>query len=298
MSTEAIFVEPIEITTGGALTTTNVGTSLDPAAWNSGTTYALADQATSGEVIYQSVQAGNLNHAVSDTAWWVEVGAINKMRMFDRKIGAQTENADTIEVDITPGVIIDVVSVRNVQAASVTVEQSTVADGVIYSRTVELDEPVVDWFDYWFSAVTMQTEALFTGILPYSDAVFNIVVDNTGGTSKCGELLMGPALEIGRVMAGVSDGIDDYSRIEADEFGVRDIVERDFADNMEFAVRVEASISPVLKAFLTRNRAQPFLVLVSPNRPDAQVYGLAESWRRVLSYVDHDTYSITMRGLT
>jgi hypothetical protein len=294
----ALFIAPIAIATGGALTSTNVGTSLDPAAWSAVTTYALADQATSGEVIYQSLQAGNLNHAVSDTAWWAEVSAINKMRMFDRKIGAQTENADTIEVVVTPLQVIDVISVRNVQAATVTVEQSTVADGVIYSKTVAMDEPVIDWFEYWFNPIELSTEAVFTDLLPYTDAAFTVTVDNTGSPAKCGELLMGQALDAGRVQAGLSDGIDDYSLIQADEFGVRDIVERDFADNMELTILVEITRSAGLKRMLTQNRARPILVIPSGQRPDSQVYGLAETWRRTLSYPEYDIFTLTLRGLT
>jgi hypothetical protein len=33
-------------------------------------------------------------------------------------------------------------------------------------------------------------------------------------------------------------------------------------------------------------------------RADAQVYGLAESWRRILSYPGYDVFNITMKGLT
>jgi hypothetical protein len=298
MSSGALFVEPILIATGGALTSTNVGTSLDPAAYNGATTYALGAQVTSGESIYQSLQAGNTGHAVSDTAWWVEVGAINKLRMFDRKVGAQTENADTIEVVITPLSVINVISLRNLQALEVTVEQSTTELGVVYSSTVVLDEPVIDWFDYFFSPITLATEAVFTGLSPFTDAVYSISIENTGGTAKCGELLMGAAMDAGVTEAGVSDGIDDYSIIAPDEFGVRDIVERDFADNMELTVFVQTQKSAPLKRLLTQNRARPLLVIASDARPDAQVYGLAESWRRILSYPNYDVFNIVMRGLT
>lgn len=298
MSSGALFVDPILIATGGALTSTNVGTSLDPAAYNGATTYALGAQVTSGEAIYQSLQAGNTGHAVSETAWWVEVGAINKLRMFDRKVGAQTENADSIEVVITPVSVIGVISLRNLQALEVTVEQSTTELGVVYSSTVLLDEPVSDWYEYFFNPITLATEAVFTGLTPFTDAAYTISIDNTGGTAKCGELLMGSVMDAGVTEAGVSDGIDDYSLIQPDEFGVRDIVERDFADNMELTVFVQTQKSAPLKRFLTQNRAKPVLVIASDARPDAQVYGLAESWRRILSYPNYDVFNIVMRGLT
>lgn len=298
MSNGALFMEPIVIATGGALTSTNVDGSLDPAAWSNAATYTVNQQVTYGESIYQSLQPANTGRALSDTAWWVRVGPINKMRMFDRKVGSQTENADTLEVVVTPAASVTMVTLRNLQALTVRVQQSTSGEGTLYDRTVQLDEPVVDWYDYFYSSIVFKTDAVFTGLALFSDSTITVTVDNTGSTAKCGELLMGEAFEAGVTEAGVQDGIDDYSLIQADQFGVRDIVERDFADNMELTVNVASGLSASLKRFLAQNRAKPIVVVASDARPDAQVFGLAESWRRVLSYPGLDVFNITMKGLT
>lgn len=44
-----------------------------PAAWSAVTTYGLNERASSGGLVYRSIQAANLNNAVSDPAWWVLV---------------------------------------------------------------------------------------------------------------------------------------------------------------------------------------------------------------------------------
>jgi hypothetical protein len=301
MTTGALFVEPIEIT-GDLLVSTNVDGSLDPAAWDVAHTYGAGDQATVGDAIYQSMQAANTGHDVTlveDPPWWVRVGAINALRMFDHRIGAQTENAESIEVVISPGQIIDLVSLRNVQALTVRLQQTSPSvEGVVYDKTISLDDPVADWFEYFFSPVTFRTDALFPGLLPITDSLFSLFARYPAGTAKIGELIMGPALDAGIAEAGVQDGIDDYSTITADEFGVRDIVERDFADNMEATVWVQAARSGTLRRLLTANRARPILFIPVTLRADAQVYGLAESWRRTLSYPGMDVFSITMKGLT
>lgn len=298
MSSGALFVEPIAITTGGALTSTNVDGSLDPAAWDVAHTYAAEDQVTVGESIYQSLQDANTGHAVTDLTWWLRVGAINSLRMFDTKIGAQTENDDTIEVEITPAQVVNVVSLLNLEALSVRVEQSTLADGVMYDRTVFLDDPVGDWYEYWFAPITYQSKALFTNLVPGGDATYTITIDNTGNVAKCGEVLMGSALDAGITEAGVQTGIDDYSLIAPDEFGVRDIVQRDFANNMELTLYVQRGRSATLEQLLTRNRARPFLLVPTDARPDKQVYGLAETWRCTLSFPDVDVFTVSMKGLT
>jgi hypothetical protein len=52
--------------------------AVDEAQWNSGSTYALGDvrsgPAPYDKLIYESAQAGNLSHPVTDDAWWIEVG--------------------------------------------------------------------------------------------------------------------------------------------------------------------------------------------------------------------------------
>lgn len=298
MSSGALFVEPIVIATGGALTSTNVDGSLDPAAYDVAHPYALDEQATSGESIYQSVQAANTGHSVTDPLWWLRVGAVNRMRMFDEKVGSQTINAESIEVVITPVQLIQVISARNLTALSIRLQQETTAEGVVYDRTIDLADPVADWYEYFFAEIAYQTEALFAGLLPFSDSSFTLTVGNPGGTAGCGELLMGPAVDAGITEMGVQTGIDDYSVVAPDAFGVRDITERDFADNMELRVYVLAGKSPTLTRLLTRNRARPFLLVPSDARPDKQVYGLAESWRCTLTYPDMDVFDITMRGLT
>jgi hypothetical protein len=217
---------------------------------------------------------------------------------FDRKVGSQTEAPDEIEVVITPGAVVNIVVLRNLTALTVHVVQETPGEGVLYDKTLNLDEPVDDWYDYFYTDVSYQTEAVFYGLAAFTDAVITVTITNSGSDAKCGELLMGQAFDYGVTEAGLSDGIDDYSLIQPDEFGVRDIVERDYADNMDLTVYVRSAMSPALRRFLTNHRAQPILVVPSDARPDAQVYGLAESWRRVLAYAGLDVFNITMKGLT
>jgi hypothetical protein len=299
MNSGVLIVVPIEIADPGVLTSTNVDGSADPAAYNPATTYGAGDRATVGNTIYQSAVAANTGNApATSPTFWVVVGAINKLRMFDHKIGSQTEFADLIEVEITPGAVVRVLSLRNLDATSVTVTQTTVAEGVVFTQTLELDEPVADWLEYWFDEINRQTDAVVSGLLPFTDAVLTVTINNPGGIAKCGELLLGPAMEPGGAEFGLSDGIDDYSVIEPDAWGVRDIVERDFADNMDLTIVVRKERSPAFRRLLTQRRAKPILVVSTDARPDAQVYGLAESWRRTLSYPNWDIFNLTMKGLT
>lgn len=290
---------PITVATGSTLTSTNVGTGADPAAYNAGTTYALADRSVVGEVIYESIQAGNLGNApASSPLWWATVGAINSMAMFDRRVGSQTTNADTILVVITPGEIVNVLSLLKIGAASVTVTQTDPVEGVVYTETQSLIEPSGGgWYAYLYGGQRVKTDALFIGFKPYRNATITVLIDNTGGTAACGLLAVGPSVVPGAAKLGASDGLQDYSRVEEDEWGIRDIVERDYADDAELTVDVESWYSPTFRRLLASRRALPTLLTLADERPDAQYYGLI-SFRRVFSFNDIDTYSITLKGFT
>lgn len=292
-------VTPLTIATGGILTSTNVGTSLDPAAYNGATNYALDERCVVGETIYQSVYVGvNTGHNPPDSPdYWLRVGPINKLAMFDRAVGSQTINADTIEVVITPGQVVGVVSLLNLDGASVSLTQNDPVDGEVFATTVNLTEPVSGWWDYLYSPVVRRTSALITGLMPYRNASITITIDNTGGDAKCGVCIVGPSVHPGDAEYGASDGIDDYSEVQPDTFGVRDIVERDYADDAEMTIWVPVADSPRFRRILAERRAKPTLFVLADHRPDAQYYGLP-SFRRTFQMNAHDIYALTVKGFT
>lgn len=287
-------------TTGGALTATNVGSGSDPAAYNAGATYAADVQCTSGDTIYQSLQAGNTGHTpASSPTWWAEVGPINKLAMFDRRVGSQTVNADSIEVEITlKSECIDEVTIVNCDAASVTVTQTDPTDGEVYSQTQTMDEDVGDWWEYLYFPIVRKSVAVFSGLLPYRDSVVAVTLSNPGADAKCGLLALGLALEPGGAQYGATDGITDYSVVREDDWGIRDIVERDYADDAEFQVWVAKAESERFRRMLAEQRAQATVFMLAPDaRPEAIYYGLP-SFRRTFSYPEVDVFTVSVKGFT
>lgn len=61
----------------------NTGTITLPSAWNAGTAYTAGQRVSSGGLIYQSIQAGT-NHAVTDTAYWTNLGNPLSMYLQDK----------------------------------------------------------------------------------------------------------------------------------------------------------------------------------------------------------------------
>jgi len=103
----------------------------DYATWNSGTNYGLADRVivVATHSIYESAQAGNLNHDPTtddpiDPVWWVRVGATNKWRAFDDVIQDQAVKTGGITYELDVASRADGIALFNLDASSVTVQVS------------------------------------------------------------------------------------------------------------------------------------------------------------------------------
>jgi hypothetical protein len=252
-----------------------------------------------GETIYQSAVAGNLgNNPPTSPDKWGAVSSINKLKMFDRAVSTQTVNADTIDVTITPGQGVGLVSLLNMDAARVTVEQTDPVEGLVFtSGAIDLTEDVSSWSEYLYAPIVRRRSLLVPVLPTYRNATIRILIDNTGGTAKCGVCIVGPSVDPGAAEYGASDGIEDYSIVAPDRWGTRDIVERDYADDAEMTIWVPAARSEQFRRILAERRAKPTLFVLADHRPDAQYYGLP-SFRRTFRVRNHDIFALTVKGFT
>ena len=115
-------IPPLTIT-DSRLTSSNVAET-DYAAWSSATTYSLGQRVivVSTHKVYESLQNSNLNKdptLASNATWWIEVSPTNRWKMFDISNTTQTTNADSIVVTITPGQVVNSVSLMNLEGISI-----------------------------------------------------------------------------------------------------------------------------------------------------------------------------------
>lgn len=75
----------------------NTGTITLPSAWNSGTAYTVGQRVSSGGLIYQSIQAGT-NHAITDTAYWTNLGNPLSMYLQDKMDQSAVKLANAIYI--------------------------------------------------------------------------------------------------------------------------------------------------------------------------------------------------------
>lgn len=294
-----------------ALVSSNVPET-DYAAWSSATTYALGDYVikTATHRIYKSLQAGNLNHDPAAEAdplnpvWWVDWGATNRWRMFDGKVGQQTAQADSFEVEIQTAARVDSIALFNISAASVRVQMISALGDVVYDQTfATLNQPAVsDWYDYFFT--TPITEFLYTPELfiidlpPYHAAKLIVTLTDTGNTVMCGEFLFGKSEEVGGTQYGARFGIQDYSVKTADAFGNYTILERAYAKRGSFSLWLTAAEKFNIQRLLASIRATPTVFIWNEAEGESLIYGFYKDFDIELQYANVALCAIEIEGLT
>ena len=284
-------VRPIEVD-DAALTDTNVAET-DYSAWSSGATYAAGARVilTSTHRIYESAQAGNLNHnpATDDGTWWLTVGATNRWRMFDGSSQSQTTNADSIEVEIDAAGRVDSVILLNADAAEATVTMNDALEGEVYSKTVSLVSPlgITDWYAYFFEPIERIADYAFTDLPPYANATIGVSITDEGGNPKVGELVIGLSKTLGQTAQGARVGIRDYSQKATDDFGNATVTERAFSKRATFSFLVERSFVDTLQTLLAGYRATPIVYIGDESLGSTLIYGFYKDFDIVVAYPNH-----------
>lgn len=287
--------------TPSTLTSSNVAED-DAPAWSAGT-YYLGDKRIYNhrvwEVIVTSTSAQPDIGAAADPPAWLDTGADNRYKMFDRVISTQTENDDTIEVTITPGSIVNAVALFGVSGNSVTVVVDDPVDGVVYNETRNLQDNtlVTDWYAYFFESILAREDAIFDNLPSYGTASIDVTVDAGIGTAKCGELVIGQQRTLGVSNFGTGVSIIDYSIKSTDAFGNVVIVPRAYSKRADYDVTVEtAQVSAVQKS-LADIRTTPTVFIGDANRPETVVYGYYKQFQIVLSTPSISSCSLEVEGL-
>lgn len=235
--------------TSAALNSTNVAETVP--AWNPARTdYAKGEQVLDANHVWEWLSDTKSNTTVkpsSDTsspAKWLDTGASNRWKMFDKKagntwrIGTATTNPDSIDVTITPGQVVNSIALFGLDASSVRVLM-TVGERTLVDRTITQDRKGVNsWYDYYFTPIDRAETMVLTGLPAYATAQFRIIVNNPGSTARVGLLALGRLVEIGTSVYGTSLGIQSYSTTTVDDFGNETIVSRGSRRVVDYDVRI------------------------------------------------------------
>jgi len=262
--------------------------------------------------IYESIVVGtgtNIGHYPPDDdqtapVYWLEIGSTNRWKVFDISLGTQTEQTESINFVLTPG-LIDSIALLNLDATSVTITVTDPIEGVVYNVTTDLITTinVTDWYTYFFEpivrAITLVKTNLSTSVLPpYPNATISITITNTGGIAKCGAIIVGQKYNIGAMKWSPSVGITDYSTKTQDVFGNWQIIPRAFADRMTCNLVIKNTIVDETKRQLALYRTTPIVWIGDEDYGCTIVYGYYKDFQIVLSGPIVSDCALELEGLT
>lgn len=296
-------IQPITVT-DAVLTSSNVPEN-DFAEWASGTTYAEGDKVIvlSNHRIYESLVGGNVGNdpTTDDGTNWLDIGATNRWRSFDKTVTYQTTNTTSVEYEFDPQSLTNSIAFFNLDAKDIQVTMTDPTDGVVYDETILLvDNGVVgNWWGYFFEPIIRKTEVVLFDLPSYIQATLDVSINaETGDTAKVGQIVFGNEKTLGLTAYGTSIGIQDYSTKDTDAFGNVVVTERRFAQLVDYDIKLATSAVRDVQKTLASYRATP---LVYSGTDDGTygdlVYGYYRSFGINISSPSFSDATIEVEGL-
>lgn len=297
---------PISFTTTGALPTGLVaGTAyyvLAPTtdAFNLSATPGGAAITTTGTQsgVHTATAGLNLNKAVSDTVYWLLIGATNQRKMLDAYNNTQTTNADAIILTMTPRQISQGLYLGNLDANEVSVVMWDATEGIIYSETQSLivSDSASSFFSWFFKRIRRKTY-FFTAALPvYANAIVTIAIKKPGGTAKCGMCALGPLIDVGLSEYGLATEIKDYSSSTFNFDGTSSTVVRGYAKRMSVDLVLDNAMIDSVQEQLAEFRQKPVAWLGATMYGSAIAFGKYSSFKNVIAGPSHSKMALQIEG--
>ena len=293
---------PIIAVTDALLTSSTVPET-DHAAWDIGTTYALAANVIKGHKIWESVQASNLGSdpETDDGTWWTEGLATNQWKPFDGYIQDQATQANSMNWVFTPGSLVTAVALFNMDAASVAIVQNDPTAGEVYNETIDLTDNtgVFDGFSYFFSPVITRNNLSITELLPYPAATLSVTLTNTGGTAKVGQIAFGLYEVLGIVADQMPLGIEDYTRLNEDAFGRTSPAIRGYSRTASPMIFVDTDRIRYLERIVAAQRGLPTVWSfdTAAGADDLVYIGYFTRFSMIYQYAKKATFDLEIRSL-
>lgn len=295
-------VRPLTISNSNL--TSNVALD-DGAEYSATATYALGDividtaSASPTFKKYESLVASNVGNALTDSAKWLDLGAVNRLRMFDQVNGTVTENASEIDVTVAATTVANGLALFNMDAEQVQVTVTN-ATGTLYDQTYSLRSTfgITDWYAWFTQEVEFKSDLIVTDLPPNSGTSVQVQITGTGDVS-CGTMVLGKLRDLGTgPFYGARGGITDYSRKTTDDFGNVSLTERAYAKRHTFRSSVPNGDIDGVFNVLAQYRATPVVWIGHEDYSMTSIYGWARDWGIEIAYVNNSILALEIEGLT
>lgn len=299
-STAVKIVKPLAIT-DSILTATNVSDN-PPADWVSGASYAIGDEVVRPAIhkvyVSNTAHTGIATLPENDAVNWTYKSPSNDYAMFDASNSTQTVNADTIEVTLEPGTIVNTLHLANLDAVEVRLIVVDPVAGTLPTETFDLKSPIPSpsWYEWIYTTRTYK-KSITIPLPSYKNASFTVEIDKTGLDAKCGTLVIGKAFSYGHgIEYGASGGIQSYSVNATDQFGNRNIVKRGYSQKTDWNVWVPENQVDGFNSLLISLRDEVTLYIGTSKYEMMSVLGFLKDFRPNITYEDYCIFNMQVEG--
>ena len=221
-------------------------------AWAAATSYTVGQEAIllSTHRVYTNLIAG-VNATSPDLALtgatprWLNTRPTNKWAAFDGQINTQSAVVTPLTYVLRPGVF-NAIALYGLDGASLTVSMKDAVGGtVVYTFTSDLQQPPLDYYDYYFGRIKLLSKLLCKNLTPYADPEVTITLTAaTGVTVKAGMIAFGDLRtlvstdQIGGTQYGATAKPVTYSYIGTDIYGNTKIIKRTATTDLDIRIMV------------------------------------------------------------
>lgn len=274
----------------------------DYALWSGATAYVVGDRVlVSGyHDIYECiVDNTGVNPATDTTSKWLNIGANNRWQMFDGYFSTGSAEADEIVVNLRPGDVSSGIALFGVVGTSVRVMITNASSDVVHDEVYPVQTHLrkSTWYNYFFSE-QVNPPMIITGLYIPTDHTVSIQITNAGSTAECTMCLIGKLSLFGNVKWGVRLGIQDYSQKSTDQFGNTSVVERAFADRVQYEIHLDTRDLYRIRRRFAAWRATPVVFIGHLLSPETIAYGYYNGFDIVMQYEKWSDCDLEVSSLT
>lgn len=233
---------------------------------------------------------------VADPPTWLNLGAINPLRMFDGKLDSLTESLEDLVINVEPGALVNGIALFNVDAQTVQITVNDPDAGEVYDTgqiSMRDNSVVLGWHNYFFSPRPQKRDLARIDLPTYPAATVTVTLGSTSDPVAIGEVVLGRVQELGKTQYGSTVGITDSSRKERDQFGNFNIIERPFSKRAEYGVHIQRAATSGVQRILASYRAKPIVYLTSIEEEALLLYGFYQDFR-----INYENFSISAVTIT
>lgn len=266
--------------------------------WTTGTYAKGATLRNEAHVAFESLVDANIA-PLTDASKWLKLGATNRWAAFDDRNNTQTSSAEEIILVLSPRAIAQGLFLGNVDGSELTVSVAVPNFGVVHRETSSLIMSTSNssFFRWCFNRIRRKTSFLSLNLPNFYNGLVTVTIRRPGGVAKCGMCMIGPTVEPGPTLVGLSTEIKDYSTTSFNVDGSSSTIERGYRKLMSLDVVIDTANIEQAEDQMIAWRQKTAVWIGAASRPDSIICGRYSSFKKVIESYPRSKMALQIEGV-